>query len=298
MDLKAQLNNVYEKHYKQLIIITIIFLVFSLGVLGHSKLTTGEFVKKDVTLKGGLMLTIKTEQQFNVEDLAQKIEKDMKTSATVKSLTAMAGQPIGYTIEIEPVDKDLLLQTVEKETGIPRAMYSIEESSSALSDAFFKSTIKAIIIAFVFMSIVVFAYFRLPFRSFAVIFAGFSDLIETIALMQIFGIKLSTGGVAALLMLIGYSVDADILLSARVLKQQHASVLDAIYSAIKTGITMQVTAIAALLVLYLVTPAALLRQISIILIIGLCVGIMNAWIQNAGLLRWYLEWRAKHGHSQ
>ena len=294
MDLKAKLKDLYENHYKQLMIITILFLVLSLGVLGYSKLATGEFVKKDVTLKGGLMLTIKTDQQFSTDELALKIEKDLKTTATVKSLTALAGQPIGYTIEIEPVDKELLLQTVEQETGIPRAMYSIEESSSTLSEAFFKSTVKAIIIAFIFMSIVVFAYFRLPFRSFAVILAGFSDLIETIALMQIFGIKLSTGGVAALLMLIGYSVDADILLSARVLKQKHDSVLDAIYSAIKTGVTMQVTAIAALVVLYLVTPAALLRQISIILIIGLCVGIMNAWIQNAGLLRWYLEWRAKH----
>lgn len=293
----APLKQIYEQKYKLLMFITIGLLIFSLGVLGAQKLRTGEFISKDVTLKGGLMITVQTDRQLDTDALGLQISKELGVSANVKSLTALAGQLVGYTFEIEKVDSKTALAAVEKVTGIPSNTYTVEESSSTLSESFLKSVVKAIIIAFAFMSITVFAYFRLPFRSFAVILAGFSDLIETIAFMQIFGIKLSTGGIAALLMLIGYSVDADILLSARVLKQQHASVMGAVYSSIKTGLTMQVTAIAALAVLYVATPAALLKQISIILIIGLSVGMLNAWIQNAGLLRWYLEWKAKHGHA-
>ncbi len=289
-----KLKQIYEQKYKLLMFITIGLLLFSLGVLGYQKLTVGEFIKKDVTLKGGLLITVQTDKEFDTDELAKEMSAALGTTANVKSLTALAGQRVGYTFEIEKSAGNYVDEAkkyVESITGIPSDTYTIEESSSTLSESFLKSVIKAIIIAFVFMSIVVFAYFRLPFRSFAVILAGFSDLIETIAFMQIFGIKLSTGGIAALLMLIGYSVDADILLSARVLRQQHASVMAAVYSSIKTGLTMQVTAIAALAVLYIATPAALLKQISIILIIGLSVGMLNAWIQNAGLLRWYLEWK-------
>ena len=291
----APLKKVYENKYKHLMIITILLLVFSLGVLGFQKITTGEFIKKDVSLKGGILVTIKTEQQFDTKHIEDELQKSLGISSSVKSLTALAGQPVGYAVEIEKADNDKTISELEKITGVPRDTYTVEESSATLSAAFFKSTVKAIALAFVFMSVVVLIYFRLPFRSFAVILAGFSDLIETIAFMQIFGIKLSIGGVAALLMLIGYSVDADILLSSRVLKQHHATVLGAVYSSIKTGLTMQATSIAALVVLYLVTPAALLKQISIILIIGLLVGMLNAWVQNAGLLRWYLEWKGKHG---
>ncbi len=291
----APIKRVYEQKYKLLMLITIGLLIFSLGVLGYQKATTGEFIQKDVSLKGGLIITIQTDREFNTDKLAQDVSIALGTTANAKSLTALGGQKIGYTIEIEKNSAgnyaEEAKKTIEQITGIPSNTYTVEESSSALSESFFKSVVKSIIIAFIFMSVTVLIYFRLPFRSFAVILAGFSDLIETIAFMQIFGIKLSTGGVAALLMLIGYSVDADILLSARVLKQQHASTLDAIYGSIKTGLTMQATSIVALVVLYLATPAALLRQISIILIIGLCIGMLNAWIQNAGLLRIYLEWK-------
>ena len=150
-----------------------------------------------------------------------------------------------------------------------------------------------------FMSIVVFFYFRLPIPSLAVILAGFSDLIGTLAIMNLTGIKLSTAGVAALLMLIGYSVDSDILLSARVLKRKEGTVLDRVYSSVKTGLTMQATAIIALAVMWIVTPAELLKQIAALLIIGLTLDIFNTWIQNVGILRFYLEKKeAKSGYGK
>ena len=109
--------------------------------------------------------------------------------------------------------------------------------------------------------------------------------------MNLFEIKLSTAGVAALLMLIGYSVDTDILLSTRVLKQTEGTVTDRIYGSVKTGLTMQATAIVALSVMFLVSPAAVLRQIAIILIIGLVLDIFNTWIQNVGVIKLYLEYK-------
>lgn len=287
-----KIKQIYENKYKQLMVITILLLLFSIGVLGYTKITTGEFIKKDVSLKGGLLVTIKTDKQFDTKFLESQIEKSLGISSNVKSLTALAGQSVGYVIEIEQADKEKVLQALEELTGVEKETFTIEESSPAISKAFFKSTIKAIIIAFVFMSIVVFFYFRIPIPSLAVIFAAFSDLIGTLAFMQLFGIKLSTAGVAALLMLIGYSVDTDILLSTRLLKRS-GQLMDSVYSSIKTGLTMQTTAIAALTVLYIVTPAALLRQISIILIIGLILDIFNTWIQNVGILKWYLERKGK-----
>ena len=107
--------------------------------------------------------------------------------------------------------------------------------------------------------------------------------------MNILSIPLSTAGLAALLMLIGYSVDSNILLSTKVLKHRSETVLHSIYDALKTGSTMTATTFVAFFVIWMLSPASVLRQIATIMLIGLTLDFMNTWIQNAGILRMYME---------
>lgn len=147
----------------------------------------------------------------------------------------------------------------------------------------------AILIAFVFMGVVVFLYFKTIVPSTAVILAAFSDMVITLAIVNILGIKLSTASIAAFLMLIGYSVDTDILLSTRVLKRKGGDVISRVYSAMKTGLTMNATTLAAVVTALVLTQSEVIRQIMIILLIGLFVDMINTWIQNVGIIRLYLE---------
>ena len=102
----------------------------------------------------------------------------------------------------------------------------------------------AIIIAFIGMAIVVFVSFRTFVPSCAVVLSAFADMAMTAAMMNVVGIQLSLGTTAALLMLIGYSVDSDILLTTRVLKRQ-GKLNDKLTGAFRTGIIMTSTTIAA-----------------------------------------------------
>jgi len=139
------------------------------------------------------------------------------------------------------------------------------------------------------MGIVVFIYFRSPAPSLAVILAAASDIVVTLAIFNLTGIKLGTAGIAAFLMLIGYSVDTDILLSTRVLKRKEGSVMDRVYSAMKTGLTMSATTLSAVLIALIFVQSEIVKQIMIILFIGLLVDLVMTWIQNVGILRLYLE---------
>ena len=94
-------------------------------------------------------------------------------------------------------------------------------------------------------------------------------------------------------MLIGYSVDTDILLSTRLLKRREGTEMERIYGAMKTGLTMAITTIIAVTIALLISQSEIIRQIMIILLIGLLVDLINTWIQNVGLLRLYLERKAK-----
>lgn len=123
----------------------------------------------------------------------------------------------------------------------------------------------------------------------AVILAAASDIIVTLAIVNLLGIKISGAGIAAFLMLVGYSVDTDILLSTRVLKRLEGTIHDRIVGAFKTGMTMMVTSIVAALIGLLVSQSDTIRQIMLIILIGLLVDIVNTWLQNAGIIRIYAE---------
>ena len=151
--------------------------------------------------------------------------------------------------------------------------------------------IRALLVAFLLMSIVVFIYFRTFIPSVAVIAAAFSDIVVTLAIFNLTGLKLSTAGVAAFLMLIGFSVDTDMVLSTRLLKRTEGTVMERIYGATKTGLTMIFTTLAAIITTLFFVQSEVIKQIMIVLLIGLLVDFIMTWIQNVGILRLYLEKR-------
>lgn len=139
--------------------------------------------------------------------------------------------------------------------------------------------------------VLIFIYISSSMPSFAVILSAFADIVMTVAVVDIIGMNVSSAGIIAFLMLIGYSVDTDILLTSRLLKKSEGSVNNRLWGAFKTGITMTLTSIAAvdvsLLLIYGISET--LRQIFTILLIGLLFDIFNTWITNASMLKWYME---------
>ncbi|HDZ61215.1 MAG TPA: preprotein translocase subunit SecF, partial [Candidatus Pacearchaeota archaeon] len=103
--------------------------------------------------------------------------------------------------------------------------------------------------------------------------------------------KMSSAGIVAFLMLIGYSVDTDILLTTRVLKRQEGSLNERIFGAFKTGLTMTLTSLLAIIFALFVVKSfsIVLTQIFTILAIGLGFDIFNTWITNVSILKWYME---------
>ncbi len=132
-------------------------------------------------------------------------------------------------------------------------------------------------------------YFSSSVPAGAVILAAASTVLFTLAVVNLIGMRLSTAGVAAFLMIIGYSVDTDILLSTRVLKSKETSVFKRIQDAFKTGITMQLTTTAAVLVAYILASSEIIEQIMLIILIGMIGDIIFTWLQNAGILYWFAK---------
>ena len=113
----------------------------------------------------------------------------------------------------------------------------------------------------------------------------------TLVVVNLLGIKVSSAGIIAFLMLIGYSVDTDILLTTRILKRNEGSLNQRIFGAFKTGTTMTLTSLFAVLFALIVVSSfsSVLTQIFTILSIGLAFDLLNTWITNVSILKWYMK---------
>ena len=299
---RQKLWDFYDKKYKMLLIFPFLMLVLALGQIAYQVHTTGDFIAKDVSLSGGVTVTVPYSSQVDVKAIQNSANSAFGTNdisvRVLKNPTGVAGIVFEAPIDgNNREDVDRFLSSIEKSLGmkLEKDTYGIEIIGSSLGESFFKESIWALIFAFIFMGIVILLFFRTFIPSIAVIIAAFSDIVVSIAVINLMGIKIGTAGIAAFLMLIGYSVDTDILLTVRVLKRKEGTVMDRIHGSIKTGMTMTYAAMVSVVVALLVTHSDVIKQIMIILLVGLFADMLNTWIQNVGLLRLYIERKKKKG---
>ena len=200
---------------------------------------------------------------------------------------------IGTVIEVSNVNGDDLKIALEEITGLVLNSdnFSVEFIGGSLGESFYKQMAIALLLAYVFMAIVVFIAFRIPMPSFAVIFAAFADMLCTLAVMDLIGMKLSTAGIAAILLLLGYSVDTDILLTTKLLRKGEGTLFSRLIDSMKTGLTMTATSFVALGIAYFLASSLVLKQMFLIILIGLLFDIIMTYGMNAGMLIWYLKKR-------
>ncbi|USH00254.1 protein translocase subunit SecF [Thermococcus argininiproducens] len=255
----------------------IVFLVAVLILAVH-------FPNLGIDLGGGVAITI-----YGVDASASEVEVFLKQNNFDVTARAII-DPTGKTkIEIRaPLDTDPLEIMSILRSEYPNAEMHPVKVGAAISKTAQHQGLKAVILAFIGMAIIVFIFFRDPIPSLTVVFSALSDMTIALALMSIFGLELRQATIAALLLLIGYSVDSNILLTTKLLRRKEDTIEDAYFSAVSTGFTMSTTTLGALASLWLLSQAEVIDMIASVLIFGLLADFMNTWILNAGVLRWYI----------
>jgi len=171
--------------------------------------------------------------------------------------------------------------------------FNSREVGATLGSRFREQGLHALLYAYVLIILVVFIAFRDFIPSIAVILAATCDGLIAAGGMAIFGIILEPASLVAVLMLVGYSVDTDILLTTRVLRGRFGTVNERIDDAMKTGLTMSMTTILVMAVIIMVSSEVFkistLRSIASVLLIGLIGDLSTTWMMNAGILKWYME---------
>lgn len=279
----------HDKHYKKLLLIPAAFLIFSLVYLGIFYSQNNDLFLKDISLSGGTSVTING--QLDIIALENALTEEFGDADTRIISDLITGEQLATIVEVS-VGTEETKTFLEEYLGyeLTEENSSFEYSESSFTQDLYKQLMISLALAFLLMTIVVFILFRNLVPSLTVVSCVLIDMIMTIAVVNLLGIKISTGGIIAFLMLIGYSVDTDILLTNRLMKRKDGTTNQKILGAVKTGITMTLTSlfsiIASLLVVKSFSP--ILTQIFLIISIGLFFDLVNTWVTNVSILKWYV----------
>ncbi len=277
----GKLNYKYGLVFTQAVLLAAVIII----ALGWS--ANGGWVRKAVDLSGGTEVTFKFSGNYP-DELEGKIAGEFGVRPRMSRSADGGRMSLASTENLNATAIAAFVKTNGLEVdGSP----SVQSVGPALGSSFWKQAQLSILFGFIFMGATIYAIYRSVVPSMAIMLGGFSNMVETIAVMNILGMEMSLAGIAALLMLIGYSVDTNVVLTTRLLKREFGSedFGKTLGGSVVTGLTMSFTAIAALLAMVLFSPASVITQIASILIIGLVFDVPNTWLQNASILRWHLH---------
>jgi preprotein translocase subunit SecF len=273
----------------QMIAISLILPLLSAGVLIVRNVTTGNFVPLSSDFKPGTLIRVQGLENKPVASVVgQSLSGFLNTDASVTITfdnTRITGK-YGFDAEVGIVIPDNQDNNITQfiSTQFPGAKSQILVRGSAITTIFRNQAIEAIIGAFIGMTIVLFIAFRHSTAVGVMVLCVAFDALGALGGMALFQVPLSFGSVAALLMIIGYSVDTDIILTNHMLKRVGGDVRERAANGMITGVMTQGTTVVALITIDVLTSAPLLFELATVLIFGIIADTFNTWFLNVGVL--------------
>ncbi len=256
-------------------------------------------------------IIVQAEELINLAQLAVEEEKDSEAIGySVQAIKLLSGKDSTFDnpkLALIAAQDELLLANdnfsekmkevlIQEFNLSPTTEFQIREVSPTLGKASLESGAFIGLIALILITIVIFISFRQLIPTVGIVQAMFYDVIAACAGMALLNIPVSLITLSALLMIIGYSVDSDIMLTSRMLKDKTGVPGEKATGSLKTGLTMAGTTIVAILSMIIISylyQIDVILQISIVLLFGLIGDLISTWIINVGILMWFIEGRKK-----
>ncbi|MFA5333855.1 MAG: hypothetical protein WC376_05165 [Candidatus Nanoarchaeia archaeon] len=293
-----KLFDYYYNNYKKMLLIPILILLFNLSVLAYNYFATGSIINVDSSLKGGVTLTFNYDNEVDYALLKNYLITELGTDDVeiVLLKNQLSDNIRGYEILTEQgISKERLIGIVQdflNDTLVEKDI-SFGSQSSVIGDNFIKETSWLFLIGFFLMIIVSYLSFREIIPALTISISTLADIIGILSVFDLFGVKIGVITIGALLMIMGYSTDSDILLATNIFIKKEGKLLDKLFSALKTELTMNSTALITFVIMFLLTSVEAIKQISLVLIVGMLFDLLNTWLGSASIQRIYQEFKEK-----
>ncbi len=200
----------FNKYYNQFNILSICLVVISLLFLTFKGLNFG------IDFKGGTLIELRaTDSKINVSSLRDNLNQMNLGDVSVKNF----GNQTDFLIKFENNKMKNIIEEIrinlEKSFGNNFDFRRVENVGPKVSAELLRSGVIAISVALVLMLIYIWIRFEWQF-SLGAITALFHDVIVTLGLFSILGLEINLSIIAAVLTIVGYSMNDTVVIFDRV----------------------------------------------------------------------------------
>ena len=193
--------------YKNFFLIFSTFLVLASFILMFTKgLDFG------VDFKGGTTIEIRLEKKIEIEKIRNSLSKLKINNYSVKEFGAANDFLISTDNSVSPID---IKKFIEKDLNEKITIRKVETVGPKVGSELIKSAIYSVLLCFVAMFFYLWFRFEWQF-SFGGIVALFHDTIITVGVFSLLGLQFDLTIVAALLTIIGYSINDTVIIYDRI----------------------------------------------------------------------------------
>ena len=101
-----KLAELYFKNYRKFLILPFILLIIAAVLIFSQVNRTGDFISKDISLRGGVALTVLDNSPVNTDQIELAISEKLYPHEVSVRLVKSAGSQLGFLIESDIQDLD------------------------------------------------------------------------------------------------------------------------------------------------------------------------------------------------
>lgn len=277
--------------------ISLVLILAGFVVMGVSKAKTGDALNYSLEFKGGTQTTVMFNEKIDLETANEKIAPRIEslTGSAVQIQTVQdSNEVIFKTNSLTVEQREAVNQMLMSEWNIEEKQITSETISSTISNEMKSDTIIAVVVAIVCMLI----YIRIRFKDlrFGVssIIALLHDVLVVLAFYAVAKVSVSNTFVACMLTIVGYSINATIVIFDRI--RENMAVMSArddlkdivnksITQTMSRSIFTSLTTFIMVAVLYILGVTSI-RDFALPLMVGIVCGTYSSICLAGGL--WYL----------
>ena len=277
----------FNKYYDQFNVISISLVVISLFFLFFKGLNFG------IDFKGGTLIELRSnDNKINVSSLRDNLNQMNLGDVSVKNF----GNQTDFLIKFENNNNKNVIEEIkinlDKSFGNNFNFRRVENVGPKVSAELLRSGVIAISVALVLMLIYIWIRFEWQF-SLGAILALFHDVIVTLGLFSLFGLEINLSIIAAVLTIVGYSMNDTVVIFDRVRenlrKYSDIKIFEltniSINETLSRTLITSITTLLALLSIF-IFGGEILKGFSLAMIFGVVFGTYSSiYISNAVLVR-------------
>jgi preprotein translocase SecF subunit len=279
--------------------ISVVFILIGIAAMVINKAQGRGAFNYDIQFTGGTSIEISTGKQLTNADVDEAVKAVKEVTGTTKEPTGqIAGDGTNLIIKTENIDDaDVRTQVQEKLSeqfgGLDRTAFSIQNVSATISGEMVRDSIVAVLVSCVFMLIYVSIRFRDLKTGGSAIIALVHDALIVLGSYAVFRIPLNGTFIAAMLTIIGYSINDTIVLFDRVRenkpklgKNNHATLVNvSVSQTIKRTLFTSLTTFFTVVCLYVLGVDSI-KQFALPMCVGVVCGTYSSIFVACNL--WYI----------